>query len=363
MPMHMPKPKTLLLAALMCWLLGWIAQPAAAVILRLKNQEAPIRGYLLREDDNVVVVAELLADGSTSEHAVLRSEIKEVVRLVVDERLAALRPEDPDGYRDYADELAGKREDPDALLAALRLYQIAAHLDPQRLGPSCVARMIPLARHVAEERTFRAMAYMLDPAHDQSILRTAQPRPTRSTELDPRQIEGLLKSLRALRQGNRREALTLARRYKLKERLSQLTDAITYEEFEQACAPICPHCTHGRQPCPECEGTRFITSGSGSRVACTACGARGDVPCSVCGGNYRSNPLPRSLLMRILRVELQWADDAADEAVETARPAWSRTVQQGDLAPAPNLTLETLTEFDPRQCHFQDGRWRRASAR
>jgi hypothetical protein len=352
--------KTLLLAVLTCVLLGWIAQPAAAVILRLKNQDAPIRGYLVREDANVVIVAELLPDGTTSEHAVLRSEIKDVVRLVSDERLAALQPENPDGYRDYADELSAKREDPDAQLTALRLYQIAAHLAPERLGQSCVASMIPLARSVAEERSFRAMAYLLDPAHDRSILRAAQPQPARSTELEPRQVEGLLKSLRALRQGDRREALALARRYKLKDRLSQLTDAITDEEFEQACAPMCPHCTHGRQPCPECGGSRFVAGVGGSRVACTACGARGDVPCSVCGGNYRSNPLPRSLLTRILRVELHWADasDSPDDAMQTTRTPWSRTVQQGDLSAAPHLTLETLTEFDPRQSRFQDGRWR-----
>jgi len=32
-------------------------------------------------------------------------------------------------------------------------------------------------------------------------------------------------------------------------------------------------------------------------------------------------------------------------------------VQQGADRVPRGLTLETLTEFDPRQCRFQDGRW------
>ena len=87
-------------------------QRAAAVIVHLKNQDRPIRGYFVRETENVVIVAEILPQGTTAERAVLRSDIQEVIRMVSDERLAALRPENPDGYRDYADELAAAREDP-----------------------------------------------------------------------------------------------------------------------------------------------------------------------------------------------------------------------------------------------------------
>lgn len=351
----------LLIDALTLALLCLGAPRAAAVIIQLKDQDQPIRGYLVRENRDVVVVAEVLPDGTTAERAVLRSDIKELVRSVSDEQLASLRPENPDGYRAYAEALSAQREDPDAQVTGIRLYQIAAHLDPQRLGHSCVLGMIPLARNPAEERRFRAMAYLLDPAHDPAILRTSQSQARWSSELDPRQAQSLLKPLRALRQGTPRDALALARHYKLQERMSRWCDTITYEEFEQACAPVCPHCTRGRQPCPECQGAKFVTGDGTGRVACPTCGARGDVNCSVCGGNYQSNPVPRSLLERIVRLEMQWtagADPAAD-AQRAVRPPWSRTWRLGDTSSAPDLTLDTLTGFDPRQCRYRDGRWER----
>ena len=101
-------------------------------------------------------------------------------------------------------------------------------------------------------------------------------------------------------------------------------------------------------------------TGSGSgRVACPACGAVGDVVCSVCGGNYQFNPVPASLLERIVRLEMQWLadEDPATDSPRAARPAWSHTVQQGNDQPARDLTLESLTEFDPRECRYRDGRW------
>ena len=348
-----------LIGGLMIALLCLSARSAAAVILHLKNQDQPIRGYFVRENENVVVVAEILPNGTTVERAVSRSEITDLIRSVSDERLAALRPENPDRYRAYAEELSAVREDPDAQVTGIRLYQMAAHLDPQRLGRSCLLGMIPLARDPWEERRFRAMAYLLDPAHEPDILQTSEPPTTRSSELDPRQAELLLKPLRALRQGSPRDALALARRSKLKERLPLLSDTITYEEFAAACAPTCPHCTRGRQPCPACRNAKFVSGSGPGRVGCPTCGARGDVVCSVCGGNYQSNPVSPSLLERIVRLEMQWipGEDSAAEAPHAPRPPWSRTVQFGHFFPARDLTLDTLTEFNPRQCRYRDGRW------
>jgi ribosomal protein S27E len=329
------------------------------MLYRLKTQDQPIRGYFVRENEKVVVVEEILPNGTTAERAVSRLEIKDLVRSVSDERLAALRPENPDGYRAYAEELSAAREDPDAQVTGIRLYLMAAHLDPQRLGRGCLLGMIPLARDPLEERRFRAMAYLLDPAHASDVLRTSEPHTARSSVLDPRQAELLLKPLRALRQGSPRDALALARRSKLKERLPLLSDTITYEEFESACAPTCPHCTRGRQPCPECRNAKFVSGSGSERVGCPTCGARGDVVCSVCGGNYQSNPVSPSLLERIVRLEMRWipGEDPAAEAPRATRPPWSRTVQLGRFFPSRDLTLDTLTEFNPRQCRYRDGRW------
>ena len=351
--------KVSLCSGLLVMVLCISAQPAAAVILYLKDQAQPIRGYFVRENEQVVVLQELLPNGTTAERSVPRSQIEDLIQSVSEERLAALRPENPDGYREYAEELSEKRKDPDAQRTGIRLYHMAAVLEPQRLGRSCLLGMVPLAQDAAEQRRFRAMAYLLDPDHDPALLQATEPAATRSTELDAKQAEFLLKALRALRQGKRKEALTQARRSKLKDRLPLLTDTITYEEFEQACDPICPHCTRGRQPCPACGGSRSVAGSGPSRVACSTCGASGEVVCAVCRGNSKSNPLSPSLLKRILALELEWLPGADDTTVATppARPPWSRTVQLEQTAPPRELTLETLTEFNPRQNRYQEGRW------
>ncbi|MHB8955672.1 MAG: DnaJ-like cysteine-rich domain-containing protein [Pirellulaceae bacterium] len=339
--------------------LSLAVQPAAAVIVYLKDQDQPIRGYFVRENEHVVVLQELLPNGSTAERSVPRSQIDDLIRSVSEERLEGLHPENPDAYREYAEELSEKRKDPDAQLTSIRLYQMAAVLEPQRLGRSCLLGMVPLARDASELRRFRAMAYLIGPDHDPALLQSTESAVPRATDLDEKQAEFLLKSLRALRQGRRKDALAQARRSKLRERLPLLTDTITYEEFEKACEATCPHCTRGRQPCPACGGTRSVAGGGLARVACSTCRAAGDVTCPNCRGNYKTHPLSPSLLKRILAVELQWMPGAEGPASppSPARTSWSHTAQLGQTAPARELSLDTLTEFNPRENRYQEGRW------
>lgn len=346
--------------ALVC--LSISASPAAAVIIYVKEQAQPIRGYFVREDDQAVTLLELRADGSTTERSIPRSQIEDMIRSVSEQRLSELDPSKPDAYREYAEELAEKRKDPDAQQTSIRLFQIAAVLDPERLGRSCLLGMVPLARTADEQRRFRAMAYLLDPAHDTTLLQTVSQPSASSTPstLDDKQAEFLLKSLRMLRQGKRKEALAHARRCKLEERLPLLTETISYEEFEKACRPTCPDCDRGKQVCPSCGGTRTVARGDGSNVPCGACGASGEVPCTVCHGNFKSPPLAPSLLKRILEVETQWLPEvrgAAPTTVPSEAPDWSRTARRDQTSPAHALNLDSLTEFNPRHNRYVDGKW------
>ncbi len=180
------------------------------------------------------------------------------------------------------------------------------------------------------------------------------PTNTQKSDSEPPQAEFLLRALRLLRQGKQRDAMTQARRIKLKERLHLLTDTITYKEFEQACEPTCPHCQRGRQPCPECNGHKFVLG-----KACAHCRATGEVTCPVCGGDYRNNQLSPSLLKRIVQLELDRlpAEEPPRIVSTPTRPAWSKSVQEAALEPYSPLTLDTLTEFDPRKNTYRDGTW------
>lgn len=351
-------PRTI--AAVVCAALFLHARPADAVIVLLKGQSEPVRGYLVRQDDSAVVLRELQGDDQTVERTIPRSEIQDVIISVSAERLAALQRDKPDRYREYAEELAEKRKDPDAEATAIRLFLIAAYLDPEKLGRSCLLGMVSLARNDAEQRRFRAMSYLLDPAHDANLLKvTPSAAPPPKEDLDPRQLQFMLRALRLLRQDKKREAQMQARRSKLEQQLPLLTDKITYKEFEEACEPICRHCKRGDILCPTCKGKRVLGSPFASNQPCVACGASGKQTCPHCLGNYQTNPLPDSLLKRIVQVELDWLPQggAKEEAAPPlVRPPWSRAAASTPSSVKP-LTLESLTEFDPRQCHYRDGQW------
>ena len=119
-----------------------------------------------------------------------------------------MRPDRPQAYRDYAEELAEKRDDPEARMTSLRLYLIAAHLDPERLGRGCLLGMSNLAETPFEARKYRALAYLLDPKHDRTIFQLPLPPPAKS---DPSRQE-FLRCLAAFAGGRLKEALGLARK-------------------------------------------------------------------------------------------------------------------------------------------------------
>jgi hypothetical protein len=348
----------LLVGMLVCLSAG----PVFAVIIFLKGQDQPLRGYLLRETEDVVVFRQLLDSGQQRRRTVSKSDIEDLIISVSTERLETLDRTNPQAYREYAEELSEKGKDPDAQQMAIRLFLIAAFLDTEQLGRSCLLGMAGVARDEAERRRFMAMAYLLDPKHDASLIKSrpaAPPEPPPTAEAAV--ADGVLRALRLLRQGNKRDAVTQARRARLKERLAQVTEKITYEEFAQACEPTCPHCTRGQVNCPECDGQRMVLRGL-RRVPCPVCQTRGQVPCSHCGGLYRKHQPSQSLVRRILEVEMQYlpVDDRASLRVQRApeRESWTTTIDQGNTAAIRPLTLEGITEFDPRLCTYRDGRWR-----
>src|SRR5688500_6708309 len=85
--------------------------PCWAVIVFSKNQAEPIRGFLINENPVSIEVHEPLPSGDVRKHILPRVSIDDIIRAIEPERLAALKPEAPEEYRSYAEDLAVKTED------------------------------------------------------------------------------------------------------------------------------------------------------------------------------------------------------------------------------------------------------------
>jgi hypothetical protein len=284
------------------------ARPAAAILVFRRGSDRPVAGFLVSQDADRIVIREELPDGKSQIREILRADVEDVIVTVDQQRLEALDPEQPNAYRDYAEELAEKRRDPEARETSRRLYVIAAYLAPQELGRSCLLGMANLARGPAEERKYRAMAYLLDPQHDRGLLRRPLARQGPAAEAEDEGRELVLKAVRAMRRGDRRIVLNLIKSPSFKPSFQHWSDDITYEEFISL---------------PE--------------------------------------EIPPAKLLQVLRLELALSRSNTGDETEADRSevAWARIVQQGGDAPVPALSLVNICEYDPRKCLFRAGQWRR----
>ena len=275
-----------------------------AIVVLEKGSTQAVMGFLVRETDESVILRQELTDGKTRELTIPKSRIDELLVTVAPERLAALDPAKPALYREYAEELVEKRRDPEARDAARRLFAIAAHRGDANLRHGALLGLISLARTDEEERRLRALAYMRSPSRDEAILSSSGGRPHDSSQDG---TTGQLRSaLKLIRQGKASAAKTIVEQPLVKQLLS--SDS----------API-----------------------SAIDIA----------------GLLASPSLGNQQLAQVLRAELalEALDTRAGEAVSAASQ-WSLGDPRG-LAPLPSLKLDGLSEFDPAECVFRDGRW------
>jgi hypothetical protein len=298
-----------MLANLVFALIFWAAVPASAVIVFQKNSDEPIRGFLITENDTHIVVEELLPSGERQEHVLPNVAIEDIIRAVDVERLAALRPKQPAEYRNYAEDLAVKTEDPEARVAALQLYLIAAHLSPQELGRSCLLGMAALARTPEEERAFRAMAFVLDPDHDPSLLKPPKLVARSFVSIKPTQRSALRRAVQLLRSGQLTEARNMFRRPPVQAAKAFYSHILNNEDYERAIAAE--------------------------------------------GG------LPDKLLRKFIKLEITLSTSSVSDNAEADREftPWSKVLSLEDTTPISSLALRTITEFDPRASVYRNRKW------
>lgn len=285
------------------------APQASAAIVLLAGGGEPVKGIVVRRDASGLTVRVDGPNGRLVDRLIPLNQVESVIATVSPERLAALSPDRPQDYRNYAEELAEKREDPEARQTARRLFHIAAYLDPDRLGRGSLLAMTLLAETPEQARRLRALVYLIDPAGSRGVLTTTDataPRPRLGVSEAGREL--ILAAVRSLRRGQERYALGHAKREGFKEQFAKLGSTLTYEQFMDLC--------------------------------------------------QRGN-LSDAELAQVLRIELSLEEDNRVEPdVSTLTPA-ERLAQElsEDASPTRPLDLEHATEFDPRANRFLDGRW------
>jgi hypothetical protein len=276
------------------------ARDAWAIVVLEQGSSQPVMGYLVRETNEMLVIRQEIEGGKTQELTIPKTRIDEVLVTVSPERLESLDPNKPEQYREYAEELAEKRRDPEARDAARRLFAIAAHRGDAALRHSALLGLISLARTTDDERRLRALAYLHDPHHDETVLTGAA-----QVQQPPNEAHRqLLSALRLIRQGKPAAARPIVGEPALAQRLSAADTPISSAELS----------------------TLLATS-----------------------------PLTDQQLATVLRAEVILESLASGDA-SAGGSTWSLSGLH-TLAPVPPLKLENLTEFDEQECVFKGGRW------
>ncbi|GEM_PF-2051736 len=360
--------------------MSWLGMPSAAWAIIIDIFEPPfmgappvkirVVGYLVSKDDKTLVIR-VFKDGKEKEKPYDRAKYKvNIIHEIDKDRLAKLVKDDPKAYRDYAEVLADKKlaDDPEAKYMARRLFLIAAYLDPQQFGPSALVSMSSLAGTPAEARKCRAMAFLLDPKGAADVLKRDAVKPAPMPKDKTSALQDFQKALQWYRTGQILNAWSFATKSKDMDKVCSMAPGMMdQKEFVQRCLDAnCSTCNKsklipsGKVVCPMCNGFGG-TKVFGGLQLCTTCKGQKILDCTACDGTGVNQTFPDDAMRIILQAEL-WAVDQmsggdAGGKKGTGATTWSSILRARQVGPVSPLSLETITEFDPRKCLYRNGAW------
>jgi hypothetical protein len=352
-----------LIAGVAVGLFCWVA-PASAILIESNDaKNTQVGGFLIRDDGANLTIRIRTPDGREQDVTYALDKIKILHRLDV-KRLEALSRDNPKGYRDYAAELAQQKKDPEARDTAIRLFLIAAKLAPEKFGSSSLLSMSELASTPTEAHKYRALAFVLDPKAGPELLKAEAVKPPPLDRNQLRALDDFTKALQHYRAGRLKLATDTVRKDGVDKIFGLAPTKLDQKTFLQWCTDAnCENCrADGTVVCPNCKGNRIVVGMFGQRERCSTCNGNGRLICPDCGGTHVRDPLPEQSVRGALRLEL-WAmeqqglggDPGRKEATEPK--GWSTVLQSRRLSPVLPLSLDTITDFDPRKCRYRNGKW------
>jgi hypothetical protein len=345
----------------LCWhfLFG---TPAWAIVIETEKKQR-VAGYLVSEDPQKIVIHTKTAEGKEKVNVFDPTKIK-VIHKIDLPRLEKLSQEKPAAYIDYGRELAQVKADPEAMDLALRLYLIAAFLDPPNLAERALVSMSELAAQPGDAHKYLAMAYLLDSKGDPKLLQSITTKPARpavpEVKVAAKALARFQKALERYRSGDGTNAKADANEKGVAEFFARA--GLDQRNFLQACDDLaCTKCKKtGTVTCSACNGKGRINDPMnpfGGLIVCTTCNGKGKQKCPSCDGTG-SNPVPDDYLRAVLRAEV-WAVDQIITMPPIAKKSpgsWNRALNDHQTK-VPVLTLDAITGYNPRECVFRNGKW------
>jgi hypothetical protein len=210
------------------------------------------------------------------------------------------------------------------------------------------------------------MAFLLDIIASQKTLENPDP----ATKGDTKARDEFLKALECLRRGQTKQALTHAETKGVPDYFKLIPGLMTYQDFIKSCKdnPECSNCydkklkySSGRVQCPKCSGNGVIKSLTDGKIeTCPDCKKKGFKICSKCRGKphtVKVSPLQLQLILQLELLHETKPKAKLDPTAGAKSDKWSAILVGTQVPPLPVLSLRYLTEFDPRQSVYKDGKW------
>ncbi len=276
---------------------------ASADVLRQKDGSL-LFGRLTSQSDLEIIFQERVDANNYIERRIPRDQVVAIVPTVDEQRLAALDPAKPLEYRALAEELAGWRVDPEAQILAIRLYLIAARLTSGSDRRHALLALVELSRSPDERQRFSEFAFLVDESLPRSIL---IPKPLlNGPPVLLAEIEELIRAVQAVRRGDGSSVEEIFQRPSSRIILDRASEICTLEQLQQAAAA-------------------------------------------------RLHSLDELNLLIKLEIALQSLFNGQPPVV--GDQSWCRQSQDKRIAEWELPNWSNVTEFDPADCVYRNGRW------
>ena len=284
-------------------------QARADVVYR-RGLPSPLVGQVTQNDAEGIVVKFDMPQQGVTQILIPRDEVVEHIVTVSASRLEALNDGDWAQYRDYAEELAAYRVDPQAHQLAIRLYLIVAYYANDNLRSGAFRALIEIARSAEEEKRFRTLAFQVMGNKASHLL--APPKGITPIQLpDESAQRELLQCIRLVRQGAGEQALDLADSPAVQAAFESISNVMTFRDFRDAAYD------------------RKISQDRLKQLV--------QLELALLGGAQRRN---------------------VAQPISTS-PDWGRLVAEDSRQPFVPVEWANATEFDPRNSRYQKGTWER----